>query len=94
MIAEPEPYRPHRVLARGAFRLFHRHFSPYDGSRCPFCPTCSEYGRLAVERHGVLRGSVLAAGRLQRCNSGAAPFYPRRISLADDFGPLDDPVPE
>ncbi|MBI4230103.1 MAG: membrane protein insertion efficiency factor YidD [Planctomycetes bacterium] len=79
---------------RGAFQLFQRHFSPYDGSRCPFCPTCSEYGRLAVERHGFLRGSVLAAGRLQRCNPGAAGAYPRLIVGGNDFYPLHDPVPE
>jgi putative membrane protein insertion efficiency factor len=36
--------------------------------RCVFTPTCSEYARLAIERHGVVRGGVLAARRLLRCN--------------------------
>ncbi len=36
--------------------------------RCRFRPTCSEYGREAVARFGFLRGGVLAAWRVLRCN--------------------------
>ena len=35
---------------------------------CRFVPTCSEYALEAIERHGVLRGSWLAAARLLRCH--------------------------
>lgn len=38
------------------------------GSRCRYHPSCSHYARIAVARHGALRGSLLASWRLLRCN--------------------------
>ncbi len=38
------------------------------GSHCRFTPTCSAYFIEAVERHGALRGSLLGAWRILRCN--------------------------
>jgi hypothetical protein len=35
---------------------------------CKYHPSCSQYARLAVQTHGVARGSVLAAWRVLRCN--------------------------
>jgi uncharacterized protein len=37
-------------------------------SPCRYWPSCSEYARQAVERHGALRGGWLAARRLGRCH--------------------------
>ena len=36
--------------------------------RCRFHPSCSQYGKEALAKHGVLRGVALTAGRLMRCN--------------------------
>jgi putative membrane protein insertion efficiency factor len=41
--------------------------SPYFTGSCRFLPSCSEYAAIAIERHGVIRGSWLAARRLARC---------------------------
>ena len=49
-------------------RGYKRFISPMLPHACRFVPTCSEYAMEAVERHGVIRGSVLAAGRLLRCH--------------------------
>jgi hypothetical protein len=46
---------------------FLRTLSPISGG-CRFTPTCSEYAAEAVERHGLLRGGLLAAWRLLRCH--------------------------
>jgi len=35
---------------------------------CKFEPSCSEYARQAIEKHGPTKGSVMAAYRLARCN--------------------------
>ncbi len=35
---------------------------------CKFEPTCSQYAIDAMRRYGLLRGGVLAAWRLARCN--------------------------
>ena len=37
-------------------------------SQCKFLPTCSEYGYVAIVRHGWLRGGWLALRRLARCH--------------------------
>lgn len=49
-------------------RAYKALFSPVLFSSCRFTPTCSEYAAEAVERHGVLRGGMLAAWRILRCN--------------------------
>ena len=42
--------------------------SPLVGNQCRFAPTCSQFAREAIERHGALRGSWLALGRVLRCH--------------------------
>lgn len=37
-------------------------------SNCIFLPTCSEYARIALERHGLVRGTSLAMRRVARCH--------------------------
>ena len=39
---------------------------------CRFHPSCSEYAVEAVRSYGVIRGSVLAAWRVMRCNPWSA----------------------
>jgi putative membrane protein insertion efficiency factor len=59
--------RPRQVLA-GALRAYKRLLSPVLPPACRFHPTCSEYAAEAIEIHGALKGSALAASRLLRCN--------------------------
>ena len=42
--------------------------SPALPRRCKYEPSCSRYAVEAIERFGILRGLVLAAWRLLRCN--------------------------
>ncbi len=35
---------------------------------CRFYPTCSHYGYQAIYKYGVLKGGLLAAWRVLRCN--------------------------
>jgi putative membrane protein insertion efficiency factor len=35
---------------------------------CRFTPTCSQYTLEAIRRHGFLKGSLLGAWRVLRCN--------------------------
>jgi len=57
--------------------LYKRRVSPLLPRSCRFSPTCSEYARLALLKHGLLRGGLLATGRLLRCQ----PFHPGGIDL-------------
>jgi len=49
--------------------------SPLLPPSCRFVPTCSEFAMEAVERHGALRGSWMALGRLLRCHPLARGGY-------------------
>lgn len=51
--------------------------SPLVGGHCRFWPSCSEYAKEALERHGASRGVVLAARRLSRCH----PFHAGGVDL-------------
>ncbi|HYY10102.1 MAG TPA: membrane protein insertion efficiency factor YidD [Kineosporiaceae bacterium] len=57
-----------RVVA--AIRVYQREISAHRRPVCRFTPSCSEYAAQAVDRHGAVRGSVLAARRLLRCRPG------------------------
>ena len=65
-----------RIIVR-LLDLYKRRISPLLPPACRFTPTCSEYARLALLKHGFVRGSALAAGRLLRCQ----PFHPGGVDL-------------
>lgn len=52
------------LLLRG----YKRCISPLLPGACRFHPTCSEYCREAVERHGFVKGGWLGIRRLARCH--------------------------
>ncbi|WP_257385867.1 membrane protein insertion efficiency factor YidD [Tahibacter caeni] len=74
--------------------LYKRLLSPLLGERCRYHPSCSQYARIAVTRHGALRGSLLAGWRLLRCNPWSAggfdyvplhfTFRPQRADPSDE----------
>jgi len=53
-------------------RAYQYLFRPLLGSNCRFYPSCSDYAREAVEKHGAVRGSWLAVRRIARCH----PYHP------------------
>ncbi|HKH43354.1 MAG TPA: membrane protein insertion efficiency factor YidD [Thermoanaerobaculia bacterium] len=57
--------------------VYKRRISPLLPPSCRFTPTCSEYARLALLKHGLLRGLALTAGRLLRCQ----PLHPGGVDL-------------
>jgi putative membrane protein insertion efficiency factor len=57
-----------RSAATAPIWLYRRVVSPAIPRRCKYHPTCSAYAVEAIRRYGILRGFVLAAWRLLRCN--------------------------
>jgi uncharacterized protein len=60
-----------RVVLISLLTFYKTAISPWLPPSCRFVPTCSEYAREAIERHGALRGSMMGLGRLLRCH----PFH-------------------
>lgn len=52
--------------------LYQLSLGALTGPRCRFHPTCSEYAKEALHRHGALRGSALGLARIARCH----PWHP------------------
>ena len=69
-----------RRLFTGLIRIYQRLVSPHLGRNCRFSPTCSQYSLEAIERFGVIRGTVMGIRRLSKCH----PFHQGGF----------DPVPE
>ncbi|MDP9025720.1 MAG: membrane protein insertion efficiency factor YidD [Candidatus Eremiobacteraeota bacterium] len=69
------------MLARRAVALaidvYQRTISPLLGPNCRFYPSCSQYAKEAVLKHGFLRGVSLGIQRIARCN----PWNPGGVDL-------------
>ncbi len=63
---------PGARAAAAALSAYKRYVSPLLPPACRFHPTCSEYAREAILRHGLPRGTWLTIRRLARCH----PFHP------------------
>lgn len=47
---------------------YQKYLSPIMGRQCRFVPTCSEYSKEAIIKHGAIKGSYLMINRIFRCN--------------------------
>lgn len=61
-------------------RIYQLFISPLLPSSCRYHPTCSQYAKVALERHGLFKGGWLATKRIFSCNPWGGSGY--------------DPVPE
>jgi uncharacterized protein len=55
-----------------AIRGYQYLFRPLLGPTCRFYPSCSDYAREAIQKHGAGRGIWLAIRRIARCH----PYHP------------------
>jgi putative membrane protein insertion efficiency factor len=56
-------------------RFYQLYISPLLGPSCRFTPTCSEYARQAILKHGPFKGLYLAVWRILRCNPWGGSGY-------------------
>jgi putative membrane protein insertion efficiency factor len=66
-----------RLVFVGVIRLYQMIVSPLLPPACRFYPSCSQYALVAIRDHGILRGTLLGAARLARCN----PWHPGGVDL-------------
>ena len=67
-----------------AVRFYKRFISAYLPARCRYYPTCSSYTIQAIERHGAVKGVILGAWRILRCNPyarGGVDHVPEKFDL-------------
>lgn len=77
-----------RLLAKPLIwlaKLYRFAISPWLGANCRFEPSCSTYAIEALQLHGALRGSWLAARRISRCHPwGGSGYDPVPGNKADE----------
>lgn len=49
-------------------KLYRKIISPLYGEVCKYYPSCSKYALESVTHKGVLKGSIMSAWRILRCN--------------------------
>jgi len=91
MPVEPEIGPVGRALSLPFIAVIHLYrwtLSPIVGGHCRHIPTCSCYGLEAYRLHGPVRGTVLTAWRILRCQplcrGGFDPVPPPRGARAPD----------
>jgi len=57
-----------RAIAIGLVRGYQYLISPVLPPSCRYYPTCSAYTIEAIEKYGVIRGSLLGIRRILRCH--------------------------
>jgi len=76
-------------------RAYQAGLSPILPASCRYTPTCSEYARQAVERHGAARGSWMAMKRVGRCHPFAGHGYdPVPGADVNDAWVSDETIPD
>lgn len=79
-------------------KAYKKVISPILPPSCRFTPTCSEYAMEAITRFGAIRGTLLGAYRLLRCNpfcrGGYDPvpekFTFKRVKYANSYEHTED----
>ena len=77
---EVVPFNPQetselKFVATGLIRLYQKFISSQDGPACNFQPTCSHFGMACIQEYGIVRGLLLSADRLLRCNGSQSQLY-------------------
>jgi uncharacterized protein len=49
-------------------KAYKKYLSPLLPKSCRFYPTCSEYAADAINKYGILKGSIKSIYRILRCN--------------------------
>ncbi len=83
-----------KTAALHVLRAYKQFISPMFLPACRYVPTCSEYAMEAVDIHGVVRGGVIALGRVLRCHpfskGGYDPVVAPRCSNRGCSNPVGD----
>lgn len=79
-----------KLTATGLIRLYQKFISSQDGPTCNFSPSCSRFGMACIQEYGVLRGVLLAADRLIRCNGSKSQYHHKDPITGKYIDPISD----
>ena len=71
--------------------FYKQHISEQLASDCSFEPSCSRFSYRSIHEFGLLKGIILTADRLTRCNDHAYPDAPRYLININNAKVIDNP---
>lgn len=63
------------LLLLAPIKFYQTCISPYTPPACRFTPTCSQYAKEAIIKHGPFKGLWLAIKRISRCHPWGGSGY-------------------
>lgn len=81
---------PFSYASIGLMFGYQRLISQQIGADCPYELSCSEHAKKAIERHGILKGSVLGFYQLQSCTPKTGYDFPNHSINSD--GRIINPI--
>jgi putative membrane protein insertion efficiency factor len=75
-----------KIAALAWLRFYQLTLSGNTGGKCAFYPNCSRYGFFCVKKYGALKGILMSAERVSRCNPWVAGY-----GIDDNSGLFYDP---
>ncbi|GEK91304.1 membrane protein insertion efficiency factor YidD [Alkalibacterium kapii] len=69
-----------KTLLLALVKFYQKLISPLFPPSCRYYPTCSHYTVEALEKHGAMKGTVMSASRILRCN----PFFKGGVDKVPD----------
>ncbi len=65
-------YNPVSLLLGSSLYIYQKYISPQLSGSCLYQPSCSSFSMQAIRTFGLLKGTLVTADRLMRCNQLAA----------------------
>ena len=79
-----------KLALTGLVRLYQKFISSQDSPTCSFSPSCSRFCMACIQEYGVLRGVLLTADRLLRCNGSQSRHYHKDSVTGKYIDPVSD----
>ena len=79
-----------KFVATGFIRLYQKFVSSQDRPTCNFQLTCSRFGMACIQEYAVIRGVLLTADRLLRCNGSQSQHYHKDSVTGKYIDPVSD----
>lgn len=84
-------YNPISLTLKGTMALYQNVLSPQLSRSCPYEITCSNFSKHAIHQFGVVKGLMMSADRVLRCNRiGLLDVHPTMIN--PQTGTISDPL--
>lgn len=56
-----------KPMFKSLIYFYQTYISPTKGSTCKMYPSCSEYGKISIQKYGIIKGGLMIFDRLNRC---------------------------